>query len=331
MAFVAQAYDLNDPWAGHDFGSVCSTNASLKNSCAWTNNGTSPPPPCCECGEGLASAKCVWDPSLWNKDLRPLAALARNSTATRQFMGSLHPRLKEPVGRRLAKALVALHYGGNGTVTGPTISGCSFDTAHDAILLRFNKTLLKGDTVAITRTQTPIPPAPPSTDLLSAAAPSPPAQTGPVADSSLMHVCTGDAMDCSCISWKSLGNKRAKPKTGPWVCEIPADGGLPRANQTARADIWAPVPIALLADQASIRVDTRGLNMSGGGIHAVKFGWSFSAGTCCIDLLTNTGLAPCIPGSCGVTTHDSLLPLNPFFATNVGGKCRCPLPQMCDE
>jgi len=67
------------------------------------------------------------------------------------------------------------------------------------------------------------------------------------------------------------------------------------------------------------------------GIHAIKFGWSFKAGTCCIDLLANTGLAPCIPGSCGVFTRDSLLPLNPFFATVEGGKCRCPLPQTCDE
>jgi len=63
------------------------------------------------------------------------------------------------------------------------------------------------------------------------------------------------------------------------------------------------------------------------GVHAVKFGWSSRTGTCCIDILANTGLAPCIPGSCGVMTRDSLLPLNPFFATIVGGKCRCPLPQ----
>jgi hypothetical protein len=31
--------------------------------------------------------------------------------------GSLHPRLKEPVGRRLAVSLIALQYGGNGTVS----------------------------------------------------------------------------------------------------------------------------------------------------------------------------------------------------------------------
>ena len=81
-------------------------------------------------------------------------------------------------------------------------------------------------------------------------------------------------------------------------------------------------------------MDTSSLNVSAGGVHAIKFGWSSGltqisadpatgrvnvlstgSGTCCIDLLESTGLAPCIPGSCGVMTRDSLLPLNPFFAT----------------
>ena len=35
-----------------------------------------------------------------------------------------------------------------------------------------------------------------------------------------------------------IGNPRAKPLTGPWICEIPADGGLPRANQTTRYVTW---------------------------------------------------------------------------------------------
>jgi hypothetical protein len=86
-----------------------------------------------------------------------------------------------------------------------------------------------------------------------------------------------------------------------------------------------PILLLGLDDDSSrpSRAHTSGLE----GVHAVKFGWSSRAGTCCIDILANTGLAPCIPGSCGVMTRDSLLPLNPFFATVVGGKCRCPLPQ----
>jgi hypothetical protein len=211
----------------------------------------------------------------------------------------------------------------------------------NTLVLRFNKTLLKGDAVAITRVQTPIPPPPQSPSpwiVLSAAGaavaagkPPPPPPIGPIVDSSLMHVCTGNIADCTCMSWMSLGNRKAKPLTGPWVCEIPAEGGLPRVNQSTRGDIWAPVPIKLLSDAASISVDTSKLNVSTGGIHAVKFGWSFSGGKCCIDLPSNTNLAPCIPGSCGIMTRDSLLPLNPFFAMVVEEKCQCPLPQTCDE
>ena len=51
----------------------------------------------------------------------------------------------------------ALHYGGTGTVTGPTVAGCSVDSTSHTVVVRFNKTLLKGDAVVITRVQTPIP------------------------------------------------------------------------------------------------------------------------------------------------------------------------------
>ena len=142
--YVAQAYDLNDPWAGTNHNefdltskTVCSLNASLPYSCAWRGtNGTSEPPPCCKCGPDFASKRCVWNISEWNRDLAPLAPLIRNSTATPQFMGSLHPRLKEPVGRRLATGLVALNYNGSGTITGPTIAGCKYDLGQHTITVQ---------------------------------------------------------------------------------------------------------------------------------------------------------------------------------------------------
>ena len=332
--FGAQAYDLDDPWAS--FGShesVCSTNASLPRSCTYTNNGTVQPAPCCQCGPAMASSRCVWNTTNWNRDLAPLAPLARNSTDTPQFMGSIHPRLKEPVGRRLAASLVALHYEGNGTVTGPTIAGCKFDAGEQVITVQFNKTLLKGDTVAITRTQTPIPPLPPvgraphpHDQHLSK--PKPPSRLGPVLDSSMTHVCTGDADDCACLSWI----QHPHPQPGTWTCEMPAaNAGQPRPMQATRGDVWAEVAITVLPDGASIAVDTRGLNVTTGGVHAIKFGWSEKDGTCCIDLLENTFLAPCIPGSCGLMTGGSLLPANPYFATiGADGKCTCPEPQTCD-
>ena len=217
--------------------------------------------------------------------------------------------------------------GGNGTATGPTISGCTHDAAAKTIVLHFNKSLLRGDSVALTRTQTPIPPPPtPDPEVKH-----PPKWTGPtpVQDSSLTQVCTGDATDCGCLSWAQNGTGH---HTQGHICEIPVVGGLARAPQADRGDIWAEAPIKLLPDGASISVDTSGLNMTAGGVHAIKFGWSFSAGSCCVDLASQqSGL--CIPGSCGVMTKGSLLPLNPFFATidAATGKCRCPAPQQCDE
>lgn len=281
---------------------------------------------CCECGAELASKRCVWNVSAWNRDLAPLNSLVRNSTATPQFMGSVHPRLKEPVGRRLAAGLVALHYGGNGTVTGPTLAGCKYSSQQHTITVHFNKTLLKGDSVAITRDQTPIPPLPqPDPEDRH---PPKPTRPGPVLDSSLTHVCTGDVEDCACLSWIH----HPHPQPGKWTCEMPvANAGQPRAMQPTRGDTWTAVAIKLLPDQTSVAVDTSGLNVSTGGVRAIKFGWSESDGTCCIDLLENTGLAPCIPGSCGLMTSESLLPANPFFAViGADGRCTCPEPQMCD-
>jgi hypothetical protein len=217
----------------------------------------------------MASNKCVWDVSQWNRDLAPLAPLIRDSTATPQFMGSLHPRLKYPVGRRLAAGLVATAYGGSNTVTGPTLSGCTYNDAGHTITVHLNKTLLKNDVVTITRTQTPIPsyaPTPPPVHHV----PPPPApdRPGPVQDSLLMHVCTGDAADCSCLSWIGVAGSsssssssslstsaRGAPKGPPFVCEIPSNGGPPLPPQMTRGDIWTEVPVTLV-DGATLQVCT---------------------------------------------------------------------------
>jgi len=196
---------------------------------------------------------------------------------------SQHPRLKEPVGRRLAASLVSLHYGGNGTVTGPTIAGCTYDSTKDTIIVQFNKTLLGKDTVAITRTQQPIPPLPPVDP--EAKHPPKPTRPGPVLDSSLTHVCTGDAEDCACLSWLHTPH----PAPGNWTCEMPAsNAGEPRSAQLTRGDIWTEVAIKLLPDKTAISIDTHHLNETTGGVHAIKFGWSEMQGSCCIDLLEHT-------------------------------------------
>ena len=63
-------------------------------------------------------------------------------------------------------------------MTGPTVAGCSVDSTSHTVVVRFNKTLLRGDAVVITRVQTPIPPG---TDVAEVVAPNPkpPVTTSP--------------------------------------------------------------------------------------------------------------------------------------------------------
>ena len=76
-------------------------------------------------------------------------------------MGPIHPRIKKPVGERLATAamgkmrscfvytcrrlidlsrIAGVVYGGEGAYAGPTLAGCT--ATADAITIRFNTTLL---------------------------------------------------------------------------------------------------------------------------------------------------------------------------------------------
>ena len=64
---------------------------------------------------------------------------------------------------------------------------------------------------------------------------------------------------------------------------------------------------------------------------AVRYGWPINGGdTCCPALSVTKGLTPCVPGSCPLITATNSLPVNPFYATLEGGKCKCMAPQKCD-
>jgi hypothetical protein len=65
----------------------------------------------------------------------------------------LHPRLKKPIGERLAQAAIRQVYGhAVGAATGPTISGCSVrprSAEIGEIELRFDRTKLGGERVRV--------------------------------------------------------------------------------------------------------------------------------------------------------------------------------------
>lgn len=140
-SFLAQVYDIGDPWAFVGDG------GSDKQHCALTNPNTSK----------FGSNCSKWDPSKWSPGVRAFAPLVRENAPSgvrgNNFMGGIHPRLKRPVGRRLAVAAAALLKGE--VMTGPTIVGCTSRSASgsskspSSFTIHFNASLLAGDSISI--------------------------------------------------------------------------------------------------------------------------------------------------------------------------------------
>ena len=64
------------------------------------------------------------------------------------YMGpGIHPRLKKPIGQRLAALFLASTYGWGGPVIGPTISGCALGS--DSLIVAFNQTMLAGAALVV--------------------------------------------------------------------------------------------------------------------------------------------------------------------------------------
>jgi sialate O-acetylesterase len=185
-SFGAQVYDLGDPWAqvgdgnprkldpatGKVVGLRCCGDKGHWGNCSSPANGGACSdkfncslPELGPAGEdtGKYGDQCApWDESEWAPKLRPLAKLVRanapSSLPGNNFMGGIHPRLKRPVGRRLAYAAARMlkqqqravlgqsaadGVGADGAMTGPTIAGCTL--AAGKFELTFNASLLGGE------------------------------------------------------------------------------------------------------------------------------------------------------------------------------------------
>ncbi len=185
------------------------------------------------------------------------------------FMGpGIHPRLKKPVGQRLAASALVAVYGFAGPVTGPTLAGCQVSADGRTLALRFNATLLAGAPLEV----------------------------------------------------RSYG------------ANAMFSGLSVLANET---NTWLALNISL-ADANSVSVDLTPL--AGRTPAAVKYAWGATGGVpdsqdvvCCLP----TASGECVPGQCPIYVATALAPFgghpaNPFLATIVGGRCSCPLPQLCD-
>jgi hypothetical protein len=128
--FLAHGYDISDPWESFDCdGQHCSL----------------PDPK-----TGTYGPNCVspWtNLSKWDPVMLPLAPMIRNDS-TPNFMGGIHPRIKPPVGVRLAQAFLnGIRGDGTKAATGPTISSCSISSS--TITVHYNVSLLRNEKVSI--------------------------------------------------------------------------------------------------------------------------------------------------------------------------------------
>jgi len=120
-SFMANAYDLGDPWAKHCFDLGCCTD--------WTNQP--------QYHNITRSPTCIapWDINKWSWD------------DTTYYMGPIHARPKLPVAKRLASGAWNSVYAGTGPLSGPVISSCK--VSQDSIEIGFNNDLLAGDSVTV--------------------------------------------------------------------------------------------------------------------------------------------------------------------------------------
>ena len=307
--YLAQGFDIGDPWA---------VGATNQQNCSKVDPAT-----------GKYGPSCLpWDDSTWLPSFKPMYPYIRNNTAP-VYMGPIHPRIKHPVGQRLARAYKSLILGGATSHTGPTIAGCTASTG--AMELRFNTTLLKGDTVMLQGFNL----------------------TG-WSDSNGLLLCDGghplaNASICACSGWTPLFcNATTTPPCNRedntyWYCEegpgvkplhTPEMQGVTaektrlgwRPSPNPYGMVWTPAAMKV-ASAGSVSVDTSALK---GSVLAVRYGWNFNFDTCCPDARFQEGFLPCTPGACPLVTTQSELPGNPFFATIEDNKCKCMAPQVCD-
>lgn len=243
-----------------------------------------------------------------------------------QFMGSIHPRIKRPVGRRLAHAAAhMLHARAKtrtgttndqlvvaGAATGPTIAGCRYPVANGNLELRFNASLLGGESLLLRETfdanetggwsanpyndtgaqyhPYSVPHFDPSFDALGAMV----CVAGEIDSASSSGV--GNVSTCQCQSWDwTLHNSSNGTAVTVWFCETgmadmwrPPDKhytsnrGHAWHNHRATRYLptpnpyhkqWAPAPLKRSSFPAAITVDLSVPRLKGKTPLAVRYAW----------------------------------------------------------
>jgi sialate O-acetylesterase len=212
---------------------------------------------------------------------------------TNFYMGPIHPRPKLPVGKRLAKAAMVVAYGAKAYSNGPTISGCSVDEDAKVIRITFNKTLL---------------------------------QEGGAMDSILVQpYYQGNVQNYGRVGSKMevlLNASLFCMQLGGGGC---LDDGTGKSFNASWKDsvIWQAVNIAPGKDGSELMLDLSTVN---GTVYAIRYA---DNGNCCSERPPTSD--PCPVASCPIIGSISKLPANPFIAKIENNKCKCMVPQVCNQ
>ena len=288
--FVAQAYDLDDEWgpgSGPCFGGKG----------GWA---------CCEGGSNACGSGGAYNATTCagREALCAPACAANNGTPC--LMGGIHPRSKKPVGDRLGRAMLNTVYGGTGAFTGPTLSGCSSDSAQ--LTVQFNASLLRGDTLALQSLQR--------------------------AGGSQLFVQTNSSLFCmepQCVVNATSGACEHVSPSNPrspiaMYCPTWAGGDGVTVLPAGTFDSgWVQLNFTAAASGTSIAVDLTPLN--GVAPTAVRYAWGVV--DCCDHTDKNLYVQYGCIAQCPIMSSSGL-PANPFQAKIVaGGTCECVAPQVC--
>ena len=239
------------------------------------------------------------------------------------------PRLKRPVGERLARAAYNSVYGGGGEMTGPTVAGCSAGASK--LTLSFDVALLRGSKVLVQRNTSAQPTmlqvlynaslfcvepllmhrnvsCPPNTKN--------PGKPNPA--------CRGNSWSLisyySCpLAGETVTTAMRETHTKLLVAHVASSGHPPACPyEDAWQDVVPVVGVAPGTIEISVSV----------GVAGVRY--AMSGGNCCPETPAIGSGQPCSAQTCPLMSSPGRLPANPFQARVVGGKCKCVAPQKCD-
>ncbi len=292
-SFLAEAFDLGEPW----HTPVCTSGDGTFNGASFKGTG------CC------VERSLPPNPQCTQGDHRGVFSL--NSTRDWADLGPLHPRLKRPIGERLALGLHALAYGGVNVATGPSFVGCSVAADGRSLVLGFNASLLRGSRVVFNASNTV------------------------EKEDTALYVLLNDSADLG-RSWRErvrANHQEWGSYRGPFADgnEMGVSGWVAVAAMAGPTDWTLTVDLSHLPKGRTVRA-IRYANGAGGynATTGERVYFGLGASRICCGPGVDTALQPCHPARCPIkATGEGNLPASPFFAVVEGGHCGCFAPQQC--